>query len=331
MTQSPTSPRQPAQKKPRVAVVGSVNADLIAPVPRLPVPGETLQGGNLIFANGGKGANQAVAAARQGGSVSLIGCVGTDPFGETLRTALSDDGIDVGHLDTVDGVSTGVAIILLDADGQNSIVLSPGANAELSVERTNAAGGTIERADVVLCQLEVPLSAVHQAMTIARAARVPVILNPAPASEACRDLIPMADIVVPNESEAALLTGIEVTDMPSAHRAADALIAQGPSLVLLTLGKGGVLAATREGTEHHPAFDVSPVDTTAAGDSFVGAFAVAWASGHPLDEALIRAQAAAALAVTEVGAQPSIPTAEKTITFLRDFQRTGMTGPIAAT
>lgn len=306
---------------PRVVVVGSINADLVMRVPRLPKPGETLTGEDLLSANGGKGANQAVAAARQGGRVAMIGCVGNDPFGRTLRQALETERIDTAGVRVVAETSSGVAVIFLDADGQNSILLSPGANARLGVDHVDSMEETIAAADVALFQMEVPTVAVRRAMEIARAAKVSVILNPAPATTEALGLVSLADVVIPNESEAALLTGTDVCDLQSAEVAAAALRDRGPSIVLLTLGRDGVVIATQDGARHFPAFEVSAVDTTAAGDTFVGTFAVAWASGEPLDRAVPRAQAAAALAVTGMGAQPSIPDAEKTLEFLQDPRR----------
>jgi ribokinase len=309
MSANASGPNQAGPAAPRIAVVGSLNMDLIVRTPRLPRPGETLSGGEFVTAHGGKGANQAVAAARQGGVVSMIGCVGTDDFGSRLTGALTEDGIDTAHVTKIEDVQTGVAFILLDGGGQNSIVIAPGTNGLLAPRHIDAAADVIAAADILLCQLEVPEDAVETAMAISRENGTRVIFNPAPYSETCHRLLGLADVVVPNEIEAAGLSGIGVTDAESAGRAADALIDRGPDTVLITLGERGVYVADAGNSYLQEGFAVEAADTTAAGDTFVGAFAVASARGLPLEDAVRRAQAAAALAVTKLGAQPSIPLA----------------------
>jgi len=309
-------PEKPNAGAPRIAVVGSLNMDLVVRTPRLPQPGETLAGGDFLTAHGGKGANQAVAAARQGGRVSLIGKVGADDFGNRLSRSLADEGIDTAHL-TIAGRATGVAVIMLDTTGQNSIIISPGANGAVGPDDIDAAAPAIAEADVLLVQLEVPQDAVERAMVLARENKTRVVYNPSPYSDSCRALLPLADVLVPNEIEAADLSGIDTDTDGGPERAARRLLEQGPDTVLLTLGGRGVYAADRNGGRMQPGFAVEVKDTTAAGDTFVAAFAVATGLGLPLEAAVRRAQAAAALAVTRLGAQPSIPTAGEVDAFLK--------------
>lgn len=317
MSSDTSRPKPAGRDAPRIAVVGSLNMDLIINTPRLPRPGETLSGGDFLTAHGGKGANQAVAAARQGGRVCMIGCVGSDDFGNRLTGALSEEGIDTSHVTRAGERHTGVAFIILDDQGQNSIILSPGTNGLLSPRHVDEAEDLIAGAGILLCQLEVPQAAIERAMTVARKNGTRVILNPAPFSETCHELLALADVVVPNEIEAAALSGIEVTDGESAERAARHLLDRGPDTVLLTLGKQGVYVASRKSSGMQAGFSVSTADTTAAGDTFAGAFAVASGQGMPLETAVRRAQAAAALAVTKLGAQPSIPNAAEVDAFCR--------------
>ncbi len=306
---------------PRIAVVGSLNTDLVIRTPRMPRPGETLTGGDFFIAQGGKGANQAVAAARQGAAVTMIGCIGADDFGAAQRAAMLAEGIDDRGLRTMPGTSTGVAVILLDDDRQNSIVVSPGANAAVSPEWIAECAALLTSSAVLLCQMETPADGVAEAMRRARAAGCRVIFNPAPASWSAQSLVALADILVVNESEAAMLSGFTVIDEGSAVQAAEALAARCAGGVLVTLGGRGLVARVAGTTSRHPAFAVTPLDTTAAGDTFVGAFAVAMAGGLPLGEAVTRAQAAAALSVTRLGAQPSIPTAAEVDAFLAATRR----------
>ncbi|MBN3783825.1 ribokinase, partial [Burkholderia sp. Ac-20345] len=225
---------------PRIAVVGSVNIDLVTRAPRLPVPGETLLGTDFQTVHGGKGANQAVAAARLGASVAMIGCVGDDAFGARLHDALAAEGIDVAHLDRIGGTSTGVATITVDEGGANSIVVVPGANARLDADRIDAAREAIAEAAMLVCQLEVPVTTVVRAIACASSHRTPVLLNPAPAQPLFDALLARVDYLVVNETEAESLTGIAVGDDASAVRAADALRAKGVGNVLVTLGARGV-------------------------------------------------------------------------------------------
>lgn len=291
----------------RIVVVGSCNMDLVVRVPRLPLPGETLTGTGFNCLHGGKGANQAVAAARLGGQVSLVGCVGTDAFGDALCAGLVADGIDVSHLHRRSDLPTGVASITVSDDGLNSIVLAAGANAALEPRDIQRAEALIAEAAVLLCQLEVPMATVAAAIEIAARHGTLVVLNPAPAQPLEPRQLDQVDFLVPNEFEAGLLTGLAIDDLPSANRAAAALLAQGPRHVLLTLGASGVWMAAAESSRHFPAPAVKAVDSTAAGDTFIGGFAAAIAAGEDLQSAIRVGQRAAALSVTRFGAQASIP------------------------
>lgn len=302
--------------KPRITVVGSVNMDLVFRTPRMPAVGETLHGHEFRQIPGGKGANQAVAAARQGAQVSFIGAVGDDGFGEFSRRCLADEGIELSHLATVPGVATGVAGILVDDNGNNSIVLAAGANGTVDVAQVEAAAAAIASARLLLCQLETPLASVTEAIRIARAQGVQVILNPAPAQALADELLQQVNYLIVNETEAGQLSGISVTDQSSAQSASQNLLRRGVGAVLLTMGEHGALITDAGGSQFIPAVKVDVVDTTAAGDTFVGAFAVGLANGLSLLDASREAQYAAALTVTKLGAQTSIPHRQEVLQFM---------------
>ncbi len=294
-----------------VTVVGSINMDLVSQVARFPMPGETILGGDLETIPGGKGANQAVAAARLGAKVTLVGRVGADIFGSKLRSNLAAEGIDISHVLQSQDMTTGVALILVNEDGQNTIVVSPGANGQLTPAFIDRAGIVIASADVLLLQLEIPLESVRRAAQIARENRVQVILNPAPARELPASLLDMVDILIPNESEAQRLLGETQNRMDHLQLAAAAerLFSLGIGAVIVTAGDRGALLVNSAGQRMFPAFPAERiVDTTAAGDAFVGGLAAATAAGKVLPEAILWGNAAGMLAVTRAGAQPSLPT-----------------------
>ncbi len=295
------------RKSKQIAVVGSLNMDLVMRTPRVPVGGETLNGHEFSTLPGGKGANQAVACARLGGKVGMIGQVGTDGFGNTLRDGLSIDGIDVSGVKQTSSVGTGVAMILVEDIGQNRIVLASGANGTLSLADIDAQSAAIEGAAILVVQLEVPMPVVQHAIAIAHAARVPVLLNPAPAAPLPEGIWPQIDIMVPNESEASLLAGISVIDASSAFAAAQIFRQRGVKCVLVTLGEQGVAIVDDAGERHIPAQVVKAVDTTAAGDTFIGGLTAGLVEGMNLNEAVALGQKASAVCVTRHGAQPSIP------------------------
>jgi ribokinase len=292
----------------RLTVVGSLNMDLIARAARIPQPGETIIGGDFHTAPGGKGANQAVAAARLGAQVSMVGRVGCDTFARVLLDNLATVGVDHTFVVQDPETATGVALIVVDDAGENSIVVASGANRRLSPADVDAAEPVITGADALLLQLESPLGTVIRAAEIARAHGIKVILNPAPARSLPETLLTLVDVLIPNESETALLTGLPVDNPTETEAAAVALLALGVGTVILTLGDQGALLAQEERVMRVPAFSVTPVDTTAAGDAFIGGFAIALAEGKPLAEAVRWGNGAGALATTKLGAQPSLPT-----------------------
>ncbi|MBK8974438.1 MAG: ribokinase [Planctomycetes bacterium] len=300
---------------PALCVVGSINMDLVVGTPRLPERGETVLGGPFATHPGGKGANQAVAAARLGARVAMVGRVGDDDFGRQLTAGLRADGVDVEHVRTAPGVATGIAAITVEHGGENTIVVAPGANARLTVDDVAAARAVLEAAAAVVLQLEVPLPTVAAAVAHARAAGVRVILNAAPAARLPPDLLPQVDVLVVNRGEGRLLAGSAAPgdDDTSLCRALRAL---GPRLVVLTRGAEGALALGPDGAVSQPAFAVATVDTVAAGDAFVGALAVGLAADTALAPALRFACAAGALATTRHGAQPSLPTTAAMEAFL---------------
>jgi ribokinase len=291
----------------KIVVVGSSNTDMIAKIERIPKPGETVIGGKFSTAAGGKGANQAVAAARAGGDVTFIARVGEDMFGEQAVQGFVEDNIDVSHVLKDTEAPSGVALIFVDEKGENSIAVASGANANLTPADIQAASDAITSADVLVMQLEIPLETVEAAAVIASEHDVRVILNPAPAQPLSDELLRHISVLTPNEGEAELLTGVKVESEKDAEAAANTLLAKGVKNVLITMGARGVFAVDSDCGELVPGFEVKAVDTTAAGDVFNGAFAVAIAEGKPLKEAVAFANAAGALSVTKLGAQPSAP------------------------
>ena len=295
-----------------IVVIGSINMDLVLRVPRMPLPGETLTGGAFRTIPGGKGANQAVACARLSGKVAgaqqvaMDACVGDDAFGATLRAALVGDGIIDSHITTLPGVASGIASILVDDNGQNSIVIAGGANDLLSPAHIDAAKELIEQADIVVLQLETPMATVVHAIKLARSLGKTVVLNPAPAASLPEGVLELVDYLIPNEIEAAMLAGVS-PEGADVKALAAALQKLGSDNVIITLGSKGVHAALYGGDFTFPAEAVKAVDTTAAGDTFIGGFVAGLASGMDEAEAIQQGQRAAAWSVTKPGAQTSIP------------------------
>lgn len=290
-----------------IVVVGSLNMDLVMRMARAPVGGETVPGLDFSTLPGGKGANQAVACARMGADVIMVGRVGIDPNGDVLKAGLAADGIDAREVKALASTHTGVASIWVEEDGQNRIVLAPGANGLLDPAGIARANTMIDMSGLLIVQLEVPLPAVQAAIARACAAHVPVLLNPAPALPLPDTIWPQVDILVLNETEATAYAGLAVVDPESAATAGRLLRARGPDRVLVTLGAQGVVIVDGAGARHAPAHKVKVVDTTAAGDTFIGALATALCEGQSLDDAVALGQAASALCVARRGAQTSIP------------------------
>lgn len=300
-----------------ITVVGSLNMDLIIRVPRFPAPGEAIHGEDLQTACGGKGANQAYAVARMGQPVRMIGCVGDDGFGETMLENLRMVGVDTRGIIRRAGIASGTAMILVhDATGQNEIIVAAGANRTLTEADVRAAAEQLAQSDAVIAQLETSLSATEAAMAIARQAGRLSVLNPAPFVPLDDALLRSCDYLVPNENEASQLAGLAVHDPDSAAAAAQALRARGARNVLVTLGENGVWVEAETWRGHVPAFRVTAVDTVAAGDTFIGALVTRLVEGAPVREAARFGCAAAAIAVTRPGAQPSIPSREEVESFL---------------
>ena len=295
------------QTPPAIVVVGSLNMDLVLRMDRAPAAGETVTGQDFALLPGGKGANQAVACARMGAKVAMIGRVGTDANGDALRAGLLADAIGADEVKPLASAHTGVAMIWVEADGQNRIVVAPGANGLLDANGVERAGALIDGAAMLVVQLEVPMPAVEAAVERAHRAGVPVVMNPAPVQPLPTSMWPRIDLLVVNETEAAGLAGQPVDSPATAAAAGAALRARGPRRVLVTLGAQGVVVVDEAASRHFPAKVVQAVDTTAAGDTFIGAVAAALCEGQALDAAVAFGQAASALCVTRRGAQASIP------------------------
>jgi ribokinase len=299
---------QDGERRPAVLVVGSANMDMVVACERFPAPGETILTDELTMFPGGKGANQAVAAARLGGRVRFLGKLGDDVFRPRLLESLDADDVDTSHVLLDEGASTGVALITVNGEGENQIIVVSGSNMRLTPNEIEAERALFDEADIVLLQLEIPVETVERAVRLAKVAGALVILNPAPACDLPDALLRQVDFLTPNESEATLLTGVRVTDRASAERAARKLVEQGVRHVVVTLGADGALLVTADRVLHVPARVVTAVDTTAAGDAFNGALAQALAGRLDIDDALAFATDVAAYAVTHRGAQASMPT-----------------------
>jgi ribokinase len=290
-----------------IIVVGSSNTDMVIKAPKFPVPGETLLGGTFFMFPGGKGANQAVAAARLGGQITFVARVGSDIFGNQALQQFQQEGINTEYIISDPKNPSGVALITLDAKGENTIVVAQGANGALTTEDVNKAEKEFEKADIILMQLETPLDTIRSAIALASRYGKKVILNPAPAQSLPKDLFKELFIITPNESETETLLGVKISDLNSIEQAAQKLYGLGVKNVVITLGVEGAYLFNSEGGRHIPTRKVTPVDTTAAGDVFNGALAVAIAEGSSPVKAIEFANRAAALSVTRMGAQSSAP------------------------
>ena len=312
------------QNKPKIVVVGSSNMDLVVKSPLIPAKGETILGGDFIMTPGGKGANQAVAAAKLGAEVYFVAKLGDDIFGRQSLSNFQKVGIHTDFVLQIKEAPSGVALITVDDAGDNVIVVAPGANLKLFPEDVKKAQSTIASSGAVAAQLEVPLETVEFAARLANDAGVPFILDPAPAQKLSDELLGMVDVLTPNETEAEILTGIEVTDENSALLVAKDLLQRGVKAVILTMGARGYLLATKDETEFAASVKVDAFDATAAGDAFTGSLAVGLARGKTLRDAALFANHVAALSVTKMGAQSSMPDAEQVENFMKQKSAQGV-------
>lgn len=302
-----------------IVVIGSLNMDLSVTVPRIPVSGETLTGSGLITNPGGKGANQAGACARLGKQVAMVGKVGNDDFGRQMIRNMQSLGVDPSFITVSPGVPSGTAMILVDPRGENSIVISPAANGTFTIEDLHAAEGFIKSAGIVILQLEIPIEVVMESIRIARRHRVPVLLNPAPAQLLPDEVYDGLDFLVPNETETKILTGVEIdpSDGQSVRKASSILLDRGVKNVVITLGRNGAYYASKTRSNWIPPINIIPVDTTAAGDAFIGGFAVAQIEDLSVDESVKFACCCGALAATKHGAQASLPSLQEVLEVYR--------------
>lgn len=302
----------------QIIVFGSINLDLVTQTPRLPIAGETLSGYKFFTAPGGKGANQAVAAARLGVPTQMIGRLGDDDFGHQLLSSLQATGVSTAGIVFDQTTSSGVAVITVDERGENSIIIVAGANERLDESDVERLRSLLPETSFLLMQLEIPLPIVLSAAQAARLSGVPVILDPAPAQDLPSQLYPLLDIITPNQLEASQLVGFSVNNQETAAKAAEVLRERGVSTAIIKLGSQGVYCATATETLFVPAFSVQAVDSVAAGDAFNAALAVALAQGLPLRKALIWGNAAGAISTTKEGAQPSLPDRKTLDAFLQE-------------
>ena len=296
---------------PLIVVIGSSNMDLVAKAPRIPMVGETLAGTDFFMVPGGKGANQAVAAAKLGGNVLFIARLGKDLFAEKSLENFKQVGINAQYIKQIEKVPSGIAIISIDDNGKNSIIVVPGANHKLLPADVVEAEKDIAAAKVVVCQLETPMETVLQAAKTAGKYNIPFLLDPAPAAPLSDELLELVEFIKPNEFEAEVITGVKVTDRESAEKAAEVLLGKGVKNVIVTLGDKGFIVATGQGKTFVDTLKVKAVDSTAAGDAFAGALAFGIAQGDSLLDAAKYANKVAAISVTRFGAQPSMPTRQE--------------------
>jgi ribokinase len=290
-----------------ITVIGSLNMDLVTYVTRHPKIGETIMGKEFKQIPGGKGANQADAIAKLGVPVKMLGCVGDDMMSEVLLTALQQDGVDISKIERFNDVSTGIAAITVDSDGQNCIVVTPGANYRFLAEHIHNIQETINDSNIIVAQLEIPLETVRHSLGLAKKLGKTTILNPAPAFNLDDEFLVCVDILIPNETELEHLSGVSISNETEIITAARILIQKGVKNVIVTLGEKGCIYVGSDRISTFPAYQVNVIDTTAAGDSFIGAIAVALSEGKTMEEAIHFAMAVAALTVTKMGAQSSLP------------------------
>lgn len=303
-----------------IVVVGSINMDMVIHTHKMPKQGETLKGDNFQVIPGGKGANQAISAARQGGQVQLIGCVGEDSYGRGQLKFLAKEKIGLSGVAALPGEKTGIAMIMVDSENQNSIVISPEANRKLSVAYLESFSSMIAKADILICQLEVPLTTISYAIEIASNNKTQVLLNPSPAMALPSALLQRVNYLVLNETEMSFLSKIDVTDLKSAKEAIRTLQDCGVDHVILTLGEKGVAWVENGKIQYQGALQIRAVDSTAAGDTFIGSFTIALVENKPIAEAILFAQHAASLSVTKLGAQTSIPNRSEVEAFMSRHQ-----------
>lgn len=304
--------------KPKIVVIGSLHTDLTIKVKTLPRIGESILGESFKKSPGGKGANQAVAAARLGADVTLIGRVGADLFGKDLIKNLLENGINTKHIIEDSGTFTGIALIMVDEEGNNILAVASGADTRNRIEDIDKVGEIIRSSDILLIQLEIPLPIVEYAINMAFNEGVKVLLNPAPAQKLSKDLLKKVYVLIPNENEAEILSNVEIKDLHSSHQCAEKLLESGVENVVLTLGKNGAIVATKEDIVHIKGLKVNVVDTTGAGDAFCGALAVALSRGKELKDAAKYANYAGALATTKIGAQEALPTKKEHEEFISE-------------
>jgi ribokinase len=313
--------RRMKDNNPQICVVGSSNIDLVVKSRRLPLPGETILGGKFLMVPGGKGANQAVAAAKLGAQVYLVAKLGDDIFGTQSFENFKKEGVNTDYVTRTNKALSGVASITVDEAGNNSIVVTPGANKELTPKDVEKARRAIASCAVMVSQLEIPLETVEYAARLANQYGMPFILDPAPARKLRHKLLEMTDVIKPNETEAEILTGIKVKDEKTARKAAINLFERGVKTVILTLGSRGFFIFNKETNEFFPAGKVKAVDSTAAGDAFVGGLAFCIARGRTILEAALFANNVAALSVTRIGAQSSLPSMKEVQNFIKSRKR----------